>query len=140
MNDRRFDDDLKGRFAQLRREVAHQVPPFHQVRSAAAERRDRRRWPRFAVPLAAALAAMLVAASLWWAARDNGQVEGQLQADSTRLAAAWESPTDFLLSIHGSEILRTVPCLGCAGPWELDLAGHAEAAPSASSTPRRIGA
>lgn len=102
MNERP-DQDLRDRFAALRREDAAGAPSFQAMRTAArpGPGPDRR---RFLVP-AIAVAALLLGAVTILRSRAPRQPLVSLSA------ARWQSPTDFLLQVPGAEYLTTVPRL-----------------------------
>lgn len=96
------DADLREYFAALRREERRAAPPFHVP---AWVRRSR---PRRTLPVAAS--AVLVggaAALLLWVGARGRPTESTLSGSLT--AAAWISPTDFLLETPGRDLLRVVP-------------------------------
>jgi hypothetical protein len=101
------DRDLRERFVALRRHVATDAPPF-QATVATARARGSARWGRRGLWLAAAALAASVALALLLVRR--GRPDGHVGIDLT--AVRWRAPTDFLLTLPGSELLRSVPRLG----------------------------
>ena len=97
MND--DDRELRDRFARLRQEDRSHVPTF---RAPVVGKPSRRGWP---VPIAIAAAIALIAFVI---ARPDGRPDVTLHVDLG--AAAWRSPTDFLLDTPGRDMLQT-----CAG-------------------------
>jgi hypothetical protein len=107
--DRDFrDDDLRRRFAELRREEEAQAPEFAfpspgwagQGRSWSAGR-------LFAG--AVCLVTMVAVVFLFWLIPPKAEREsGKHVASLTE----WRSSTDFLLETPGRELLRTVPTIG----------------------------
>lgn len=99
-------DDLKQRFAGLRRETAAGLPSFHETVTTARARgvagRRRRR-----VQLAAVVTAGLALAVL---VTRRGRPDARMAIDPATVR--WHAPTDFLLTLPGTELLRSVPRLG----------------------------
>ncbi len=103
----RNDHDLGEQFHALRREDAAATPPFHATLAAARARHAplpgrRTRWLA-----AAAVGVAGVALALLFTRPDRG---GGVTIDLATVR--WEAPTDFLLTLPGEELLRTVPELG----------------------------
>ena len=101
MNDR-IDDELRERFAVLRREERATVPAF---RSTLAAARSRKR-PRRMLVIAAAATVGVVALALILTLGSRRRTVVDLA--SVRVHA----PTDFLLQVPGAELLRVVPRRG----------------------------
>lgn len=106
-NDRDFrDDDLRARFAELRREEEAQAPEF-ALPSSSGPRHHRRPVGKF---FAFAVCLVTITAVAFWLRlvpskpEPNGKTVASL--------AEWRSPTDFLLETPGRELLRTVPAIG----------------------------
>jgi len=99
------DQDLRGRFAALRRQVEAQAPGFTapRVRSPMPFRSHS---PAVLLAAAACLIAMATA-GLWM--RTAWQ---RPQPKTAGSVMAWKPPTDFLLETPGRELLRTVPAIG----------------------------
>src|SRR5688572_465577 len=121
MND--DDRDLRERFVRLRDEERAHAPAFHVTRQAP-------RWtwsPRFVIAAAIILIALLLARP--------DQTPPRLAHRGVDLgAAAWQSPTDFLLVTPGRELLRTVPDFGSSEPLvPIDLRGRPSAPESTRS-------
>jgi hypothetical protein len=100
------DEDLRARFAALRREEEALAPEFALSLPGAAQRRRRSVGRRiaFAASLVAVMAVVLV---LRFAQKVHPE-RGQAVASLTE----WKAPTDFLLETPGRELLRTVPAIG----------------------------
>lgn len=95
------DNELRERFAGLRREDRAAVPAFR--RSLAAVRvRPNRRGLGFAAAAMLAVVALVVMLTVRTRHRSPVDIAG------VRVRA----PTDFLLKLPGAELLRTVPRLG----------------------------
>ncbi len=102
------DGDLRDRFAALRREDVAGVPPFAAMRAFAVQQpRGLPRLVPWASAIAVATAAIVVAVSVL---RTRSPREPLVSLATTR----WQSPTDFLLRVPGTEYLETVPRLA---PW-----------------------
>ncbi len=107
------DRDLRKRFEALRREATAGTPPFQATVTAARARRETAAPPRRrALGLAAAVVA-LVAIALVSTRRVRDGVRVEIDLTTVR----WRAPTDFLLTLPGDELLRSVPRLG---PWSHD--------------------
>ena len=97
------DQDLRERFASLRREDAAVAPPFDAVRASALSRPiPSPRLMRWAPAIALAAAALFIGLSLL-PTRHTQQPLISLGTTS------WQSPTDFLLHVPGAEYLETLP-------------------------------
>jgi len=106
----RDDEELRERFAALRREHTIAAPVFRDTMAAA---RSRPRPPRPPRPrrgrrlgFAAGAALLLVALVLILTVRNRHRTTVDLA--SVRVHA----PTDFLLQLPGADLLRTMPRLG----------------------------
>jgi hypothetical protein len=100
----RDDEELRERFAALRREHTIAAPVFRDTVAAARSRPHpgaRRR-----LGFAAGAALVLVALVLMLTVRNRHRTTVDLA--SVRVHA----PTDFLLQLPGAELLRTMPRLG----------------------------
>jgi hypothetical protein len=100
----RDEEELRERFAALRREHTIAAPVFRDTLAAARSRPhagDRRR-----VGFAAGAALVLVALVLIRTVRNRHRTTVDLA--SVRVHA----PTDFLLQLPGADLLRTMPRLG----------------------------
>lgn len=97
----RDEDELRERFARLRREDSAGVPAFRRI-LAATPARPSRRGLGFAVAAMLALVALVATLTV----RDRNPLPVNLAG--VRVHA----PTDFLLRLPGAELLRTVPRLG----------------------------
>jgi len=108
------DRDLRKRFEALRREATAGTPPFQATVTAARARRETAAPPRRrALGLAAAAVVALVAIALISTRRHGDGVRVAIDLTTVR----WRAPTDFLLTLPGDELLRSVPRLG---PWSHD--------------------
>jgi hypothetical protein len=106
MND--DDRELREMFARLRQEDRARIPSF---RPPAAREAPRRMWsPRVAVAAAIVLIALVLA-------RPDRTPRNVSPHVVDLGAAAWQSPTDFLLITPGSELMRTVPVVGAPRDW-----------------------
>lgn len=108
MNDE-YDRALRELFARLRAEERGDVPSFQAIR-ARATRHDTPRWTR--VSVAAAIAAAVVLFALTLVRPDQPQLETAIID-----VEFWRSPTDFLLSTPGSELMSAVPLVGVPRDW-----------------------
>ena len=108
-NDRDFrDDDLRDRFAALRREEEAQAPEFAVLSLGVAGHGRRRSVGKF-IAVGVCMVTMMVAVFLLRPAPLKPEREaGKPVASLTE----WRAPTDFLLETHGRELLRTVPAVG----------------------------
>jgi hypothetical protein len=106
-DDGREDDDLRRRFAVLRRDDEQGIPEFARLwRGKAHAPRSKRGWV-----VAAAFALVLVA--LGWRLTQRLPPARPKPADvSVVLITEWKAPTDFLLATPGRELLSTVPQIG----------------------------
>jgi len=107
------DQDLRDRFAALRRLEETRAPGFAAMLKPSM-RRVRRRTPATALAAAACLA--LTLAALLWLGRGfwNREFGRPHREQGTPIASitTWKSPTDFLLQTPGRAMLRTMPDLG----------------------------
>jgi hypothetical protein len=97
------DNDLRDRFRVLQSEVERTAPPYRRPANRPARVRLAPAW------LAAAALATLVAGAVWIATR-NGTPPPQTLVGLD--ATWWVTPTDFLLTTPGTDLLRSVPTLG----------------------------
>ncbi len=108
-NDQDFrDDDLRARFAELRREEEAQAPEFAFPSPGWAG--QGRRWSAGKLIAVAACLVTIVAAVflLRLVPPEPERKPGKPVASLTE----WRAPTDFLLETPGRELLRTVPAIG----------------------------
>jgi hypothetical protein len=123
MTDRPQDAELRARFDAQRRAEANQAPAFASMMARAraeaaatgpviAPRRFERRRFMYAAGLAAAavIAALLVTPR---SPSDEDAFEHAVRAfQSDPALGAWQSPTDGLLNVPGSQLISTVPGVG----------------------------
>jgi hypothetical protein len=120
------DDDrgLRQLFAQLRHEDWAGVSPFRAPALGEASRR------RQSLRLLLAAAAIVLIALLLARPQRNPWNTPSHVVDLG--AAAWRSPTDFLLTTPGRELLRTVPALGSPDQWRVTDVRHRSPAPEST--------
>jgi hypothetical protein len=131
------DDDLRARFAALRREEGEAAPGFAESRARARRRSLAARAPgrrRVALRLAA------LAVALGWLGWRSGDLRRPAPPppDTAPVEAsilAWRPATDGLLSTFGRELIATTPTLGRMPTFHQldDGAGSASAASRRSS-------
>jgi hypothetical protein len=123
MNDRQPDTELRARFDAQRRADASEAPPFASMLAraraevegaapAVAARRLRLRRLMYAGGLAAAaaIAALLIVPR---SRSPEAAFERAVRAFQNDPAlGAWQSPTDGLLNVPGSQLISTVPSVG----------------------------
>lgn len=97
------DGDLAERFARLRKAERETTPPFAQI----SERRERPQSHRG--PFALGLAAAVMAAAIIGVLVQRGRPRPEAPAPLDLRTARWTAPTDFLLKVPGSWLLRDVP-------------------------------
>ncbi len=108
-DDRVFgDDDLRARFAALRREEEALAPEFAFPVAAVPQRRRRSVGKRLAFAASLVTLSVVVVLVLRFASQKAHLGPGRPVASLT----AWKAPTDFLLETPGRELLRTVPAIG----------------------------
>lgn len=105
MSERRPDDDLRARFQRLREHEARSAPDFDAVLRRDGAGRPLRRGRLWAPALAVAIATALVVAL--WPRKAPMPPETALWT-----AGDWAMPTDVLLELPGSELLRELPEIG----------------------------
>lgn len=98
----RDENELRERFAALRREESAGAPEFRPMLAAA---RARPRSGRRAIGAVAVAALVLIALVAILTVRDGHRTP-------VDLGVRVRMPTDFLLQVPGAELLRTVPRLG----------------------------
>ncbi len=117
MTDLRDETELRRVFVQLRCELGSLVPdPEQSLVSPTTRPRHRALAPRVAWAGAVGVA---VVALLWGAWRwmwPAGQEATPPYAAIVIGDGLWRGPTDFLLEVPGSELLRTAPSIGTALP------------------------
>ena len=123
MND--DDRELREVFQQLKEADRARTPSFRAPAMGAAPRRR----PMVRVALAAAIVGITVVL-----ARPDQTPRTAAHQFVDLGAAAWRSPTDFLLNTPGSELLRSMPAVGW--PDELPSPSPRGSAPAAESTRR----
>jgi len=107
------DPQLKQAFEALRREAAAGTPPFRATVAAARTRRAAAPGGRRALRLAAAVILVVVGVVVVSIRRHRDGVRLEIDLATVR----WQAPTDFLLTLPGDDLLRSVPQLG---PRSLD--------------------
>ena len=108
-NNRDFgDDDLRDRFAALRREEEGQAPEFALHVPGVAGHGRRRSGVKI---IAVAVTLVTVAAAIFWLRLVPQKPEREVVKPVASLTQ-WRAPTDFLLETPGRELLRTVPAIG----------------------------
>jgi hypothetical protein len=117
------DRELRELFGRLKAEERDHVPPFR----TPTRRAQPARVPRVAVAAAVILIALV-----------HARPDRPPRNVSLRMvdlgAAAWRSPTDFLLVTPGSELMRTVPAVGSPEHWgPIDLRDRSPAPESTRS-------
>lgn len=99
------DRHLQGAFEALRRSAATGTPSFAATVAGARARRATTSGRRL-LAVAAAVSVALVAVLFRRGDRDG------MTAGIDLATVRWRAPTDFLLTLPGDELLRTVPRLG----------------------------
>jgi len=99
------DEDLRKRFAALRRGDEAQAPPF-----AIREGERGGGWATGRLFVAAACFAAAIALVLWL--RPVFAPPRLAPAEPAVSITEWKAPTDFLLDTPGGELLRSVPVFG----------------------------
>jgi len=102
------DDDLRARFAALRREEEALAPEFALPVPRAAQDHRRSIGKRIAFAASLVTVTAVVVLVLRFAAQKAHPEPGKPVASLTE----WKAPTDFLLETPGRELLRTVPAIG----------------------------
>jgi hypothetical protein len=102
------DDDLRARFAALRREEEALAPEFALPLPGAAQGRRRSLGKRIALAASLVTATAVVVLVLRFAPQEPHPEPDKPVASLTE----WKAPTDFLLETPGGELLRTVPAIG----------------------------
>lgn len=101
------DDELRARFAELRREDARRAPDFGAMRAAPRPVRSPLRWALPVVAVAAAAAIVVVRCGA-------SELTASAPASAPAAASAPEldpAPLDFLLETPGSDALARTPDL-----------------------------
>jgi hypothetical protein len=121
MTDRPQDAELRARFDAQRRADANQAPSFETMMGRARTPSGDvvttpRRFERRRFMYASGLAAAAVIAALLVIPRTRSSedtFEDAVRAFQTNPAlGAWQSPTDGLLDVPGSQLISTVPGVG----------------------------
>ena len=123
MTDRPQDAELRARFEAQRRAEAGQAPEFASMiaaaraeAAAAAPGIAPRRFERRRFMYAGGLAAAAVIAALLVVPRSRSSedtFEDAVRAfENNPALGAWQSPTDGLLNVPGSQVISTVPSVG----------------------------
>lgn len=107
-SDRDFrDDDLRARFAELRRGEEAQAPEFEFPSPGWA---GHGRWRSGGKLIALAVCLVAVTAAVLWLRLVLSKPERN--GNPVVSITEWRPPTDFLLETPGRELLRTVPAIG----------------------------
>lgn len=130
MTDER-DREIGDMFARLKAEERREAPSFREVR-ARARRRSTPRGTR--VPVLAAIAAAVAVFVIGALVRQGPTRPDVALLDVDLGATTWSSPTDFLLSTPGSDLMRMVPAVGAPRDWTpIGTPGRASAPESTRS-------
>ena len=100
------DNQLRGRFTEMREADRNRAPGFAYTFGRARALRSLRRTPRLR-PLVIAAAVVIAALSLAY-----GRSVSHSEAPAA--IATWRAPTDVLLQTPGSELLGDMPALGAS--------------------------
>lgn len=118
------DRGLREMFAQLKAEERAHVPPFRTLTPRA---KPQPTWlPRVAVAAVIALIALVLTRP------DRPPRNTSLHMVNLG-TTVWRSPTDFLLTTPGSELMRTVPVVGAPDHWGIDVRRRSPAPESTRS-------
>ena len=112
-----YDDDLHRAFSALDRTMQASAPSFAELTNAAALKAARRGYRGRRTLLL--LAAVIVPAFLVVHARSAQGFDFERFSALTGLdpgAVSWQAPSDFLLAIPGSDLLRTIPTIDVTVP------------------------
>lgn len=121
MTDFPDDPELAGQFARLRREQRDATPAFAAVTARPAQRRSRRApFVGLAVAVAASVAIGVVV--IRPEAKSNAGPETPLVLDFR--SAHWAAPTDFLLDVPGSWLLRELPQVSAPASLQVDTINY----------------
>jgi hypothetical protein len=121
MSDRQQETELRARFEAQRRADGNETPSFADMMARArAEAADvvpitTRRWKLRRLAYAGTLAAAAAIAALIVIPRSSGEAEFEQAVRTYRSSTAlggWQSPTDGLLDLPGSQLMSTVPSVG----------------------------
>jgi hypothetical protein len=130
MTDER-DREIGAMFARLKAEERRDAPSFQEVR-ARATRRHAARWTR--VPVLATIAAAVALLVIGTLVRQDRTRPDVAFLDVDLRASTWSSPTDFLLTTPGSDLMRMVPAVGAPHDWTpIGTPGRASAPESTRS-------
>jgi len=99
------DDDLRARFAVLRKVEEAQAPEFSIPARRGADHGRRRRAGKL---IAVAACLVTIVTVVIWLRVVSPKPDGNRVASITE----WKAPTDFLLETPGRDMLRTVPAIG----------------------------
>ncbi len=102
------DDDLRDRFAALRREEEAQAPEFVILSPGVAGHGRRLSVGK----LTAIVACLVTMAAAIFLLRIVPQKPMREPGKPVASLTEWKAPTDFLLETPGRELLRTVPAIG----------------------------
>jgi hypothetical protein len=102
------DNEIRQRFARLRKADQESAPTFAQTYGRAPARRSLRATRRVRPLVIATTAAVAIAAVALSYARSSSSSAG------TSEITTWRAPTDVLLRTPGSELLGEMPALGAS--------------------------
>ncbi len=105
------DRELRELFARLKQDDRAHIPSFRAPAPATATRLPMLPFQLIAVAAAVVLVAI---ATLM---RQDGDPGNRAIVPVDLRTVAWTSPTDFLLSTPGSDLIRTVPAIGAPRDW-----------------------
>jgi hypothetical protein len=129
------DDELRDAFGALHRTVQASAPTFAALASPEGRQASRRRRRRHRASLI--VAAVVVPSVIIVFARSTTKYDFERFSTLTGLdpgAVSWKSPSDFLLSLPGSELLEAVPSIDVPVPVIRDDSSRA---PDVRTTLRR---
>ena len=130
MTDER-DREIEEMFARLKADERRDAPSFQEVR-ARATRPHQPRSTR--VPVLATIAAAVAFLVIGTLVRQDRPRSDVALLDVDLGASTWSSPTDFLLSTPGSDLMRMVPAVGAPRDWTpIGTPGRASAPESTRS-------
>ena len=129
------DDDLRRAFGALDRTLRASAPSFAELTNAAALTSARRRHLGRRASLL--IAAVVIPVFFAVRTRPAPGVDFERFSAVTGLdpgAVSWQAPSDFLLSVPGADLLKTVPTIDVHVPA---IPNDSTRPPAATLTPRR---